>query len=64
MNQKIQRKSRVRFFPPLLSANRNPVFFLHPRREIVGVVEPVPHDETYCDPAVLFHVANDYSFIR
>ncbi|KFR15510.1 Angiotensin-converting enzyme 2 [Opisthocomus hoazin] len=35
-----------------------------PRRQIVGVVEPVPHDETYCDPAVLFHVANDYSFIR
>ncbi|KAM9264764.1 LOW QUALITY PROTEIN: angiotensin-converting enzyme 2 [Cariama cristata] len=34
------------------------------KREIVGVVEPVPHDETYCDPAVLFHVANDYSFIR
>uniref|UniRef100_A0A672V5V3 Angiotensin-converting enzyme n=1 Tax=Strigops habroptila TaxID=2489341 RepID=A0A672V5V3_STRHB len=34
------------------------------KREIVGVVEPVLHDETYCDPAVLFHVANDYSFIR
>ncbi|NXV17713.1 ACE2 enzyme, partial [Cepphus grylle] len=34
------------------------------KREIVGVVEPVPHDETYCDPAALFHVANDYSFIR
>ncbi|NXT84185.1 ACE2 enzyme, partial [Zapornia atra] len=34
------------------------------KREIVGVVEPVPHDETYCDPAVLFHVSNDYSFIR
>ncbi|XP_040324140.1 angiotensin-converting enzyme 2 isoform X2 [Herpailurus yagouaroundi] len=34
------------------------------KREIVGVVEPVPHDETYCDPASLFHVANDYSFIR
>ncbi|XP_008105455.2 angiotensin-converting enzyme 2 [Anolis carolinensis] len=34
------------------------------KREIVGVVEPLPHDETYCDPAVLFHVANDYSFIR
>uniref|UniRef100_A0A663M8Y2 Angiotensin-converting enzyme n=1 Tax=Athene cunicularia TaxID=194338 RepID=A0A663M8Y2_ATHCN len=34
------------------------------KRAIVGVVEPVPHDETYCDPAVLFHVANDYSFIR
>ncbi|XP_008589262.1 PREDICTED: angiotensin-converting enzyme 2-like, partial [Galeopterus variegatus] len=33
-------------------------------REIVGVVEPVPHDETYCDSASLFHVANDYSFIR
>lgn len=39
-------------------------FSFIPRREIVGVVEPVPHDETYCDPAVLFHVANDYSFIR
>ncbi|NXE45892.1 ACE2 enzyme, partial [Casuarius casuarius] len=34
------------------------------KREIVGVVEPVLHDETYCDPAALFHVANDYSFIR
>ncbi|XP_069061119.1 angiotensin-converting enzyme 2 [Pleurodeles waltl] len=34
------------------------------KREIVGVMEPVPHDETYCDPAALFHVANDYSFIR
>ncbi|XP_049729321.1 angiotensin-converting enzyme 2 isoform X1 [Elephas maximus indicus] len=34
------------------------------KREIVGVVEPVPHDESYCDPATLFHVANDYSFIR
>ncbi|KAM6416878.1 angiotensin-converting enzyme 2 isoform 2-T2 [Pluvialis apricaria] len=34
------------------------------KREIVGVVEPVPHDETYCDAAALFHVANDYSFIR
>uniref|UniRef100_A0A8C0UED1 Angiotensin-converting enzyme n=1 Tax=Cyanistes caeruleus TaxID=156563 RepID=A0A8C0UED1_CYACU len=34
------------------------------KRDIVGVVEPVPHDETYCDPATLFHVANDYSFIR
>ncbi|XP_004449124.1 angiotensin-converting enzyme 2 [Dasypus novemcinctus] len=34
------------------------------KREIVGVVEPVPHDESYCDAAALFHVANDYSFIR
>ncbi|XP_068818348.1 angiotensin-converting enzyme 2 isoform X3 [Capricornis sumatraensis] len=34
------------------------------KREIVGVVEPLPHDETYCDPACLFHVAEDYSFIR
>ncbi|XP_067422246.1 angiotensin-converting enzyme 2 [Emydura macquarii macquarii] len=34
------------------------------KREIVGVVEPLPRDETYCDPAALFHVANDYSFIR
>ncbi|XP_049622745.1 angiotensin-converting enzyme 2 isoform X2 [Suncus etruscus] len=34
------------------------------KREIVGVMEPLPHDETYCDPASLFHVANDYSFIR
>lgn len=34
------------------------------KREIVGVVEPLPHDETYCDPASLFHVSNDYSFIR
>ncbi|XP_069746369.1 angiotensin-converting enzyme 2 isoform X2 [Narcine bancroftii] len=38
--------------------------FWEMKREIVGVVEPVPHDETYCDPAALFHVANDYSFIR
>lgn len=34
------------------------------KRDLVGVVEPVGHDETYCDPAALFHVANDYSFIR
>lgn len=34
------------------------------KREMVGVVEPLPHDETYCDPASLFHVSNDYSFIR
>ncbi|XP_042312779.1 angiotensin-converting enzyme 2 [Sceloporus undulatus] len=34
------------------------------KRDTVGVVEPLPHDETYCDPAALFHVANDYSFIR
>ncbi|XP_012585871.1 PREDICTED: angiotensin-converting enzyme 2 [Condylura cristata] len=34
------------------------------KREIVGVAEPVPHDENYCDPATLFHVSNDYSFIR
>uniref|UniRef100_H0ZYW8 Angiotensin-converting enzyme n=1 Tax=Taeniopygia guttata TaxID=59729 RepID=H0ZYW8_TAEGU len=34
------------------------------KRAIVGVVEPVPHDETYCDAATLFHVASDYSFIR
>ncbi|XP_037678580.1 angiotensin-converting enzyme 2 isoform X2 [Choloepus didactylus] len=34
------------------------------KQEIVGVMEPVPHDESYCDPATLFHVANDYSFIR
>lgn len=34
------------------------------KREIVGVVEPLPHDETYCDAASLFHVSNDYSFIR
>ncbi|MEE6468385.1 hypothetical protein FKM82_008271 [Ascaphus truei] len=34
------------------------------KRDLVGVMEPVPRDETYCDPAALFHVANDYSFIR
>ncbi|XP_048835406.1 angiotensin-converting enzyme 2 isoform X1 [Brienomyrus brachyistius] len=34
------------------------------KRDMVGVVEPLPRDETYCDPAALFHVANDYSFIR
>uniref|UniRef100_A0A4W3HYJ6 Angiotensin-converting enzyme n=1 Tax=Callorhinchus milii TaxID=7868 RepID=A0A4W3HYJ6_CALMI len=38
--------------------------FWEMKREFVGVVEPVPHDETYCDPAALFHIANDYSFIR
>ncbi|KAG9339507.1 hypothetical protein JZ751_023649, partial [Albula glossodonta] len=34
------------------------------RRELVGVVEPLPRDETYCDPPTLFHVSSDYSFIR
>ncbi|XP_053562054.1 angiotensin-converting enzyme 2 [Bombina bombina] len=34
------------------------------KEELVGVTSPVHHDETYCDPAALFHVANDYSFIR
>ncbi|KAK7912939.1 hypothetical protein WMY93_013150 [Mugilogobius chulae] len=34
------------------------------KREMVGVAEPVPHDETYCDPPALFHVSGDYSFIR
>ncbi|XP_072236951.1 angiotensin-converting enzyme 2 [Leuresthes tenuis] len=34
------------------------------KRELVGVVEPVPRDETYCDPPALFHVSGDYSFIR
>ncbi|MEQ2158537.1 hypothetical protein GOODEAATRI_013382 [Goodea atripinnis] len=34
------------------------------RRELVGVAEPVPRDETYCDPPALFHVSGDYSFIR
>uniref|UniRef100_A0A3P8ZXN9 Angiotensin-converting enzyme n=1 Tax=Esox lucius TaxID=8010 RepID=A0A3P8ZXN9_ESOLU len=34
------------------------------KREMVGVVEPLPRDETYCDPAALFHVSGDYSFIR
>uniref|UniRef100_H3B2W0 Angiotensin-converting enzyme n=1 Tax=Latimeria chalumnae TaxID=7897 RepID=H3B2W0_LATCH len=34
------------------------------KRELVGVVDPLPHDESFCDPAALFHVANDYSFIR
>ncbi|XP_037552775.1 angiotensin-converting enzyme 2 [Nematolebias whitei] len=34
------------------------------KRELVGVAEPVPRDETYCDPATLFHVSGDYSFIR
>lgn len=36
----------------------------HHRRELVGVVEAVPRDETYCDPPALFHVSGDYSFIR
>ena len=62
----IQRKRRIFFFSFSLTINENPVVFLSSisRRDIVGVVEPVPHDETYCDPAALFHVANDYSFIR
>ncbi|CAK6970800.1 angiotensin-converting enzyme 2 [Scomber scombrus] len=34
------------------------------KRELVGVAEPVPRDETYCDPPALFHVSGDYSFIR
>lgn len=34
------------------------------KRELVGVYEPVPRDETYCDPPALFHVSGDYSFIR
>ncbi|KAK2853827.1 hypothetical protein Q5P01_006488 [Channa striata] len=34
------------------------------KRELVGVMEPVPRDETYCDPPALFHVSGDYSFIR
>ncbi|XP_033492522.1 angiotensin-converting enzyme 2 [Epinephelus lanceolatus] len=34
------------------------------KRELVGVVEPVPRDESYCDPPALFHVSGDYSFIR
>ncbi|XP_048458502.1 angiotensin-converting enzyme 2-like [Rhincodon typus] len=38
--------------------------FWEMKRKIVGVVEPLPHDETYCDPAALYHVSNDYSFIR
>ncbi|XP_041066850.1 angiotensin-converting enzyme 2 [Carcharodon carcharias] len=38
--------------------------FWEMKREMVGVVEPLPHDETYCDPAALYHISNDYSFIR
>ncbi|KAK2920018.1 angiotensin-converting enzyme 2 [Channa argus] len=34
------------------------------KRELVGVMEPVPRDESYCDPPALFHVSGDYSFIR
>ncbi|KAI4875043.1 hypothetical protein NFI96_001343 [Prochilodus magdalenae] len=34
------------------------------KREMVGVAEPIPRDETYCDPPALFHVSGDYSFIR
>ncbi|XP_063056336.1 angiotensin-converting enzyme 2-like [Engraulis encrasicolus] len=34
------------------------------KRELVGVIEPLPRDETYCDPPALFHVSGDYSFIR
>lgn len=64
----IQRKIIFFFFFLFLSflLMKIPWFFFSSvcRRDIVGVVEPVPHDETYCDPAALFHVANDYSFIR
>lgn len=38
--------------------------FVLGRRDLVGVMEPVPRDETYCDPPALFHVSGDYSFIR
>uniref|UniRef100_A0A672M8L1 Angiotensin-converting enzyme n=1 Tax=Sinocyclocheilus grahami TaxID=75366 RepID=A0A672M8L1_SINGR len=34
------------------------------KRELVGVAEAVPRDESYCDPPALFHVFGDYSFIR
>ncbi|XP_047437247.1 angiotensin-converting enzyme 2 [Mugil cephalus] len=34
------------------------------KRDLVGVAEPFPRDETYCDPPALFHVSGDYSFIR
>ncbi|CAF99822.1 unnamed protein product [Tetraodon nigroviridis] len=34
------------------------------KRELVGVMEAVPRDESYCDPPALFHVSGDYSFIR
>ncbi|XP_063809269.1 angiotensin-converting enzyme 2 [Pseudophryne corroboree] len=34
-----------------------------PDGSVCHAFEPA-HDETYCDPAALFHVANDYSFIR
>ncbi|XDV51495.1 hypothetical protein PO909_020360 [Leuciscus waleckii] len=34
------------------------------KRELVGVAEAVPRDESYCDPPALFHVSGDYSFIR
>ena len=36
----------------------------HRRRDLVGVVEPLPRDETYCDPPALYHVSSDFSFIR
>ncbi|XP_061081845.1 angiotensin-converting enzyme 2 [Conger conger] len=38
--------------------------FWEMKRELVGVAEPLPRDETYCDPAALYHVSSDYSFIR
>ncbi|XP_012675889.2 angiotensin-converting enzyme 2-like [Clupea harengus] len=34
------------------------------KRDLVGVVEPLPRDETYCDPPALYHVSSDFSFIR
>ncbi|XP_030642567.1 angiotensin-converting enzyme 2-like [Chanos chanos] len=34
------------------------------KRDLVGVVEPLPRDESYCDPPALYHVSNDFSFIR
>uniref|UniRef100_A0AAY4C5X9 Angiotensin-converting enzyme n=1 Tax=Denticeps clupeoides TaxID=299321 RepID=A0AAY4C5X9_9TELE len=34
------------------------------KRKLVGVAEPLPRDESYCDPPALFHVSGDYSFIR
>lgn len=55
---------RWQVFAHNISKNQWMKTFWDMKREMVGVVEPVPRDETYCDPPALFHVSGDYSFIR
>ncbi|XP_078415661.1 angiotensin-converting enzyme 2 [Cetorhinus maximus] len=55
---------RWKMFQGRIPKNKWMKKFWEMKREMVGVVEPLPHDETYCDPAALYHISNDYSFIR